>query len=44
MVSVMSSQFVGVPLLISLAILRNKKFVEEKKLKEDEMEEELADK
>ena len=43
MVSVMSLQFVAVPLLISLAILRNKKFDEEEKLKKDEMEEELVD-
>ena len=44
MVSVMSLQFVAVPLLISLAILRNKKFDEEEKLKENEIEEELVDK
>ena len=45
MVSVMSLQFVAVPLLILLAILRNRKFDEEEKLKEHENEEEeLVDK
>lgn len=45
MVSVMSLQFVAVPLLILLAILRNRKFDEEEKLEEDEnKEEELVDK
>ncbi len=45
MVSVMSLQFVAVPLLILLAILRNRKFDEEEKLKEDKNEEEeLVDK
>ena len=45
MVSVMSLQFVAVPLLILLAILRNRKFDEEEKLKEEENEEEeLVDK
>ena len=43
MVSVMSLQFFAVPLLILLAILRNKKFDEEEKLKEDEKGEELTD-
>ena len=45
MVSVMSLQFVAVPLLILLAILRNRKFDEEEKLKEEKNEEEeLVDK
>jgi predicted MFS family arabinose efflux permease len=43
MVSVMSLQFVAVPLLIALAILRNKKFDEEEKMKKEEKEEELID-
>ena len=44
MVSVMSLQFFAVPLLILLAILRNKKFdEEEEQLKEDEKDEELVD-
>ena len=43
MVSVMSLQFFAVPLLILLAILRNKKFDEEEKLKEDERDEELVE-
>ena len=44
MVSVMSLQFAAVPLLISLAILRNKKFDEEEQLNEDEGNEELEEK
>ena len=45
MVSVMSLQFVAIPLLITLAILRNKKFDEEEKLQEEnEKGEELVEK
>ena len=44
MVSVMSLQFVAIPLLISLAILRNKKFDEEEKLEKEEKGDELVDK
>ena len=44
MVSVMSLQFIAVPLLISLAILRNRKFDEDEKLmKENEKNEELVE-
>ena len=42
MICIMSLQFIAVPLLILLAILRNKKFDEEEKNKEDK-EEELVD-
>ena len=44
MVSVMSLQFVAVPCLVILAILRNKKFDEEEKLLEEQKEQELIDK
>ena len=44
MVSVMSLQFVAVPCLILLAILRNRKFDEEEKLEKEQKEEELVDK
>ena len=43
MVTVMSLQFVAVPLLISLAILRNKKFDEEEKFKVQETDQELTE-
>ena len=43
MVSVMSLQFCAVPLLISLAILRNRKFDEEEKKRENEKGEELIE-
>ncbi len=44
MVCIMSLEFIAVPLLSILAILRNKKFDEEEKLKEKEQGEELVDK
>ena len=44
MVSVMSLQFVAVPCLILLAILRNRKFDEEEKLEKEQKDEELIDK
>ena len=43
MVSVMMLQIFAIPLLISMAILRNRKFDDEEKLKCNENEEELAD-
>ncbi len=43
MVSIMTLQFVAVPFLIVLAILRNKKFDEEEKLKEQETDQELTE-
>jgi hypothetical protein len=44
MVCVMSLEFIAVPFLALLAILRNKKFDEEEKLKEKEQGEELVEK
>ena len=43
MVSIMLLQIVAVPVLILLAILRNKKFDEEEKLKEQETDQELTE-
>jgi hypothetical protein len=43
MVSIMLLQLVAVPVLILLAILRNKKFDEEEKLKEQETDQELTE-
>ena len=44
MVCIMSLEFVAVPLLSILAILRNKKFDEEERLKKKEEGEELIEK
>ena len=44
MVCIMSLEFVAVPFLSILAILRNRKFDEEEKLKEKEQGQELIDK
>ena len=44
MVSVVSLQFIAVPCLIVLAILRNKKFDEEEELERKQEEEELIEK
>ena len=44
MVTIMTIQFVAVPCLILLAILRNKKFDEEEELKKKQMEEEMIEK
>ena len=44
MISIMSLQFIAVPFLASLAILRNKKFDEEEKKKKEEQGEELIEK
>ena len=43
MVSIMLLQLLAVPVLILLAILRNKKFDEEEKLKEQETDQELTE-
>ena len=44
MISIMSLQFIAVPFLAALAILRNKKFDEEEKKKKEEQGEELIEK
>lgn len=44
MISIMSLQFVAVPFLIALAILRNKKFDEKEKKQKEEQGEELIEK
>ena len=44
MISIMSLQFIAVPFLVALAILRNKKFDEEEKKKKEEQGEELIEK
>ncbi len=44
MICIMSLQFIAVPFLIALAILRNKKFDDEEKRKKEEQGEELIEK